>query len=140
MCLSQFPNASHRTCSKTVPNCVWVKIQSHLIENILRQFQIVPQPNSNCISSKIFYDISNLCLSQIPIAPHRKNFKTIPVCVLAKFQLHLIENILKPIQIASLQIPISSYRKYAETVPNCVLAKFQLQLMEKNLRQIQIVS
>ena len=140
MCLSQFPNASHRTCSKTVPNCVWVKIQSHLIENILRQFQIVPQPNSNCISSKIFYDISNLCVSQNPIASHRKNFKTFPICVLAKFQLHLNEKILKQFQIASLQIPISSYRKDAKTVPNCVLAKFQLHLIELIVRHLQIVS
>ena len=38
----------------TNPNCVLAKFRSHLIENILRHFQIMSLPTSNCISSKIF--------------------------------------------------------------------------------------
>ena len=80
---------------------VLAKFQSHHIENILRQFQIVSQPNSNGISLKLFQDSSKLSPSQIPIASHRTYSKTILNCVLAKFQSHLIENIPRQIQIVS---------------------------------------
>ena len=41
----------------------------------------------------------------MPIASYRKYSKTIPNCVLAKFQLRLIENILKECQIISIILP-----------------------------------
>ena len=78
MCLSRIPNASYRKYSKTIPNCVSAKFQSHLSEKIQRQFQIVSKPNSNRISVKTFSDNSKLCLSQIPIASHGKYSKTFP--------------------------------------------------------------
>ena len=37
----------------------------------------------------------------MPIASHRKNYKTFPICVLAKFQSHPIENMLRQFQIVS---------------------------------------
>ena len=79
-------------------------------------------------------------LSQIPIACHRKYSRTVPNCVLAKFQVHLIENVLGQIQIVSLQIPIASHRKHSKTISNCVLAKFQLHLIANILEHFQIVS
>ena len=59
---------------------------------------------SNFEFLKFFLDISKLCLSQIPIASHRKYSKTIPNCVLVKFQSHLIENIPRHFRITSLSI------------------------------------
>ena len=95
------PKASPRKNSKAHPKCFLAKFQSHLIEKILRQFQIVSYPSSNCILSRIIQDNSILCLSQIPIASPQKVSETIPKCVLAKFQLHLLANILKHFQILS---------------------------------------
>ena len=62
--LNSVPSFFGRKYSKTFPNCVLVKLQSHLIENILSHFQIVSQLNSNRISSKKFQDNSKLCLCQ----------------------------------------------------------------------------
>ena len=45
---------SERKYSKTIPNFALAKFQLPLIENILRHFQIMSLPNSNCISLKIF--------------------------------------------------------------------------------------
>ena len=56
----------------------------------------------------------------------------LPNCVLAKFQLHLSENVLGQIQIVSLQIPIASHRKHSKTIPNCVLAKCQMHIIQEN--------
>ena len=56
-----------RKYSKTIPNCVLAKIQSHLFEKMLRQIQIASQPNSNRISSRTFYDNFKLCLCQISL-------------------------------------------------------------------------
>ena len=39
--LNSLPPFSGRKCTKTTPNYVLTKVQSHLIENTLRQFQIV---------------------------------------------------------------------------------------------------
>ena len=75
--------------------------QSNLNEIVLKQFQNVSQLNSNRVASKLFKDNSKLCLSQIPIASHRKYSMTIPNCVLAQFQSHLIENIPRQFQIVS---------------------------------------
>ena len=41
MCISQIPIASYQECSKTIPLCVLVKYQLHLIENVLKEFQII---------------------------------------------------------------------------------------------------
>ena len=81
MCLRQITVASLAKYSKTIPNCVLAKIQLNLLENILRQFQILS--------------------SQIPIESPRKHSKTIPNLVLAKIELNLLENILRHFQIVS---------------------------------------
>ena len=60
-------------------------------------------------------------LNSLPSFLGRKNSKTIPKCVFAKFQMHLI-------------------KKNSKTITNCVFAKFQMQLIENILRQFQIVS
>ena len=59
-----------------------------------------------------------MCPSQENIASHQNYSKTIPKCVLAKVQLHLIE--------------INPNR-----IPNCVLAKTLLHLIEIILGQFQ---
>ena len=74
-----------------------------------------------------------MCLSQTPIASQRKSSKTIPNCVLAKFQSHLIESILRQFQIVSQPISIASQPKYSNTISNCVLAKFQSHFIENIL-------
>ena len=81
-----------------------------------------------------------MSLSQIRIASHRKNSRTIPNCVLDNFQVHLIENVLGQFQIVSLQFPIASHRKHSKKIPNCVLAKFQLHLIENFPGRFLIVS
>ena len=81
MCLSQIPIESYRKFSKTIPNCVSAKIQFKLLENILRQYQILS--------------------SRISIESPRKHSNTIPNLVLAKIQLKLLENILRQFQIVS---------------------------------------
>ena len=86
----------------TMPICVLAEIQLHLIDIILRQFQIVSLPNFNCTSLKLFYDNSKFCLSRNSIASHRNYSKTIPNCVLAEIQLPLIEIVLRQFQIVSL--------------------------------------
>ena len=54
--------------------------------------------------------------------------------------MHLIENFLRQLQIASEPISIASHEKYSKTIRNCDLAKFQLHLIEKFPRQFHIVS
>ena len=49
----------------------------------------------------LLYDNFKLCLSQIPIASHRKYCKTISNCVVTKFKSHLIEKFLRYFQIVS---------------------------------------
>ena len=41
MCLSQNSIAPHRNCSKTFLNCVLAENHLHVIEIIIREFQIV---------------------------------------------------------------------------------------------------
>ena len=79
----------------TVSNCVLAKVQLHLLESYLREFQIVSQPKFHCISSKLFWDNSNTSLSRNPFASHRNNSKTVPHFLLAEIPLHLIEIILE---------------------------------------------
>ena len=93
--------ASHRKFFMTAPYCVLAKIQLHLIEFILRQIWNVSSSKFKCISSKLLYDICELCPSRISIASYRKHSKTIPNCVWAEIQVHLIENILKQLHNAS---------------------------------------
>ena len=99
--LSQNSISSHRSCSKTFPNCVLGETQLHLIENILRQFQNMSEPKFNCISSKFFYASSILRLSRNSSASHRTYCMTIPNCVIALIQMHLIENFLGQFQFVS---------------------------------------
>ena len=101
MCLSRNSIAPHRYYSKTFPNCVLAEIQLHLVEIILRQFQILSQPKFNCPSSKLFQDNSKFCLIQISIASHRLYSMTISNLVVAQIQLHLIEIILRQFQFVS---------------------------------------
>ena len=54
LCVSQNSIASHRNFSTTIPNFVLAQIQLHLIEILLREFQMLSQPKFNCISSEIF--------------------------------------------------------------------------------------
>ena len=93
--------SSHRSCSKTFPNCVWAKSQVHLIEFNLRQYRIVSKLESQCISSNLFYDSFKFCPSLISNASYRKQSKTIPNCVWAEIQLHLIDFILQHFHNAS---------------------------------------
>ena len=151
---------SHRLYSKTIPNCVLAKIQLHLVEIILRQFQSVSWPKIQCISSKSFEDNSKLCFSQTSIAFRWNYSMTIPNCFLAGTPSHLIEIILTQFQIFSRskfpwipsiifydnsklcfsQNSIASRRSYSKTIPYCVLAEIQLHLVEIILRQSQIFS
>ena len=101
LCRSQNSIAPHLIFSNTFPNCVLAKIQLHLIGIFLRQFQMVSQPKFHCISSKLFWDFSRLCLSPNSHASYRKYSKTIPSCVLAEIQLHFIEKNLRLFQIVS---------------------------------------
>ena len=83
----------------TVSDCVLAKVQLHLIENSLRESQIVSQPNFHCISSKLFWDNSKTSLSRNSFASHRNHSKTVPHCLLAEFPMHLFEVILREFQI-----------------------------------------
>ena len=87
--------SSHRSCSKTFPNCVLGIFQLHLIENILRQFQIVSEPKFKWISSKIFWSNSLMHLSRNSIASDWNCSKPFPICVLAEIRLYFIENNLR---------------------------------------------
>ena len=62
-----------------------------------------------------------MSLSQNSIALDRTSSKTIPNCVVADIQLHLIDICSK-------------------TFPNCVLAEIQFRLIEISLRQFQNLS
>ena len=63
--------ASHRIYSKRIPNCVSTKFQLHLVQIILKQFQIV---------SQLKFHLS-----------HRNFSWTILKRLLAEIHLHLIE-------------------------------------------------
>ena len=97
-CHSRNSSAPHRYYSKTFPNCVSAEIQFRLIEIILRQFHIFPEPIFNCPSWKLFQDNANLCLSRSSNASHRNCSKTILNCVVTEIQLPLIEILLRQFQ------------------------------------------
>ena len=101
LCLSRNSIAPHLNYSDTFLKCVLAQIQIHLIECSLRQFQIVSQPKFHCISSKLFWDFSRLCLSQNSIAPHLNFSNTFPNYVLAQIHSLLIEIILRQFQLVS---------------------------------------
>ena len=150
MCLSRNSSASHRKYSMTIPNCVLAIIQLHLVENILIHFQIMSESKQKCISSKLFYDNPELCLSHNSIVSHLNYSETIPNCVWAEIQLHLVEKILRYTQIVSQSKfkcissnslydnsklclshnSIATYLKFSKTIPNCVWAETQLHLMK----------
>ena len=81
MSLSRSSFASHRNYSMTHPGFLLAKIQLHLIETILRQFQIVSLQKCNSY--------------------HRKCSKTIPKCLFAEIHVHLIEFLLRQFQTVS---------------------------------------
>ena len=51
----------------------------------LIHFQIVSEPQFNCILPKIFRDISKFCPSRNSLRSYRNCFKTFPICVPAEF-------------------------------------------------------
>ena len=159
LCLSRNSIACDLNYSKTFPGCALAKIQLHIIGTILRQSQIVPWPKFHCISSKLLWEISTLCLSQNSKVPHRNYSQTSPKSALAEIQLHLIGNYSRTIpncvsaelQFISSKIfhdnsklcvgrnSIASPWSCSKTIPNCVSAEIQLHFIEINLRLFQIV-
>ena len=99
--LSRNSISSHRSCSKTFPNCVLAESQLHLIKIILKQFHNMSEQKINCIWSNLFYDKSEMCLRRNSSASHRNYCMSISNCVLAVIQFHPIENILRQFQIVS---------------------------------------
>ena len=101
-----------------------------------------------------------MCLGRSSFASHRSYCKTIPKCVLAKIQLHLIGINLGQLQIVSWpkfhcisskkfqdnsklrlsQNSIALHWNYSKTIPKFVLAEIQLHLVEIILWQFQINS
>ena len=160
LCLSRNSIACDLNYSKTFPGCALAKIQLHIIGTILRQSQIVPWPKFHCISSKLLWEISTLCLSQNSIASRWKYSKTVPKCVFTENQLHLIEIFLRQFHMVSRlkfhsilsvifkensklcfsQNSIVSRWNYSETIPNFFFAKLPLHLIEIVLTQFQVVS
>ena len=132
--------ASDWNCSKTIQNCVWAGIQLHVIEFLLRQFRILSLLESQSISSNLFNDNFELCPSLNSIASYRKLSKTIPTCVWAETQSHLIEIILKQFHNASNRNSMASDWNCSKTIPICFWAGIQLHLIEILLRQFRIVS
>ena len=128
-------NSKFRNYSYTIPNCNYSQL--HLIEIILRQFQIVSQPKFSCNSSKLFQENSKLCIGRKSVASHWSYSKTIPNRVLAE---HLIEITLRQFQLCPGQISIASHWNYTKIIPNSFLADIPLHLIEKILRQFQLVS
>ena len=77
--------ASHRIYSKRIPNCVSTKFQLHLVQIILKEFQIV---------SQLKFHLS-----------HRNYSRTILKRLLVEIPLHLIETIVIKFQyVAQLKI------------------------------------
>ena len=160
LCLSQNYIASHRKYSKTISNCVSAEIPMHLIDVILRQFQIVFSQSSIASHRTQFEQYYKLCLSQNYIASHRKYSKTISNCVSAEIPMHLIDVILRQFQIVFSQSSFASHRtqskqnyklclrqnsiasdrNYCRTFTNCVLAENPLHLIEIILRAFQNVA
>ena len=152
--------SSHRSCSKTIPNCVLAESQLLLIKNILKQFHKLSEPEFNCISSKVLYDSSILRLSRNSFASVRIYSTTNLKCVFVEIQVHLIENNLRQYQIVSepkfncfssilfysnsvMRLnwnSMASDWNCSKTIPNCVWAGIQLHLIEILLRQFRIVS
>ena len=152
--------SSHRSCSKTFPNCVLAESQLHLIKSILKQCHNISEPKFNCISSKVFNDSSILRLSRNSIASDRIYSTTNLKCVFVEIQVHLIENNLRQYQIVCepkfncisstlfyshsimrlSRNSMASDWNCSKTIPNCVWAGIQLHLIEILLRQFRIVS
>ena len=95
ICPSHNSIATLWSYSRTIPKCVLVETQLHLIEIILWKCQIVSQPKFNCLSLKLFEEKSILRQGRNSISSHRSCSKTFPNCVLGERQLHLIENNLR---------------------------------------------
>ena len=103
-----------RKHSETIPNCISAKIHFHLIETILRQFQIVSaeiqmhliekiprqhqivsKPKFNCIIWKLFW-VNSKNVSWNSIETYRIFLETLPSCILPKSYMHFFVKI--PIQ------------------------------------------
>ena len=158
--LSRNSIASCRELPKTIPNCVSAETHLHLIEKILRHFHIESQSKFNCLSSKLFEDKSIFRLSWISTSSHRSCSKTIPNCVLAENQLHLIKIFLKQFHnmfepkfncipskkfydSSILRPSRNSYasdRVYSTTNLKCVFVEIQVHLIETTVWQFWIVS
>ena len=137
MCLSWNWSASHRIYCMTIPNCELAIILLNLIENNLRQFQLVSEPKFNCISSKIFWSTSLMRLSRNSMASDRNCSKTIPNCVSVESHLHLIKIILRQFRIVSLsESHCISSNLFFDNSKMCLSRNsFDLHFIENNLRQ-----
>ena len=134
MFLSQNSVPSDGNQTKVCPNCVLATSRFHLIEIFPKVFKIVFQPKINCTWSKLFQNISELIQCPSSIASYRIKSETFPTCVLAKIQLHFIENILSISKLCPGRNSIALYRKNFKTTPKCVSAEIELHLIDNFLR------
>ena len=103
-----------------LPNCVFLEIQSHLLEKVIRTSQSVSYPRFSCIWLNLFQDKSTLCVSRTSIASYRNYPKTV-----LKLCLSRISN-------ASFRISSQNFSYY-------VLAKNRLHLIKFTLRVFKAV-
>ena len=101
-------------------NCVLPYVQLHLIEFILREFEIAAKPKFYCAITSLFPDISKSCRNRISIAIYRNYSETIPSCVLAKTGLyHTEKKFCDNSKTCPRRISIVSYRKNSKTFQMC---------------------
>ena len=91
LCLSRNAIASSWKRYMKFSKSVFAKFHLHLIKIIPRYVQTVSYLKFDCVLSKIYEDNLKLCLSRSSIASRRICSQIFSYCVLAKFQLHLIE-------------------------------------------------
>ena len=157
MFLSQNSIPTDRNFSKVCPNCVLAKTRLQTIETTLRDFKIVFGRKVNRTWWKLIQDLSKLIRSPNSNASYRLYSETIPNCVLAEIQLHLIERILRQLPIVSQpkfncilsktfynfpQLCLSQnsfevFAKTSRTIPKCCSARIQLHLIKIIPRYVQ---
>ena len=101
---------------------------------------MVSRSKFHWIPSIIFEDNSKFCFSQNSFASSLNYSKTIPYCVLAEIQLHLVEIILRQSQFFSWPKSRCIPSKLFQDNSIWFLSRFQLHLIEIVLRQFQLVS
>ena len=112
----------------------------HLIKKIRKDFEILSEPNFNCILLNMFSDFLKLCLSLNSIASDWIYSKICPKCFKVEIQFFLIDVILRLFpKLCELNFNCR-FLKSSQTFPICVLAETQLHLIENTLRWFQIFS